>query len=139
MNGGTHSESPVNPIVPAPFASVGRLAAAVCILGLTTTSALAETPRTHQFTNSIVDSGVVRHEVATAPGSTWAISMKASGDAQMFVSTDASFQPHDAVCGGDNTCTITVDSADELYVFVYSASSASYDIVATPTKVTARR
>ena len=91
------------------------------------------------YKRQIQDSGVTRHAVPTTAASTWSISMKANGNAQMFVSTDASFRPHDAICADDKTCTVTVDDTDKLYVFVYSETGASYDIVATPAKVTARR
>jgi hypothetical protein len=57
----------------------------------------------------------------------------------MFVSTEASFRPHDAACAGDATCTITVEDAENLYVFVLAESSVDYDIMASPTRVTAQR
>jgi len=121
-----------------PFAFVSRLAALGAVLGLAAAPALAA-PQAHQFADSIDGFGVARHAVPVANASTWAISMDSRGDAQMFVSTDASFRPHDAPCAGDSTCTIDVEGADKLYVFVLAESDVSYDVIATPTKVSAAR
>ena len=126
-------------IVPAPTASVFRCAALACALAAGAAPALAGTPGAQQFSSAITDFGVDRHEVSIEHAGTWAISMKSLGDANMFVSTESSFRPHDAVCGGDTTCTVTVEADQKLYVFVHAAGSAEYDIIATPTTVTARR
>ena len=126
-------------IVPALSKPAARLIALGLAVGLSAGSALADSPHTHQFADAIEDSGVVRHAVPVAEAGTWAISMQSRGDARMFVSTDSSFRPHDAVCAGDATCTITVEKTEGLYVFVLAESSVDYDIVATPARVTAQR
>jgi hypothetical protein len=122
--------------VNAPNAFSSRLVAVG--LGLAATPALAG-PQAHQFADSISGFGVVRHEVPAADADTWAVSIATQGDAQMFVSTDSTFRPHDAACAGDSTCTIQMNGAEKLYVFVLAESDASYDVIATPTKVSAQR
>lgn len=121
-----------------PLALVSGLAAVGAALGLAATPAFAG-PQAHQFTDNIQDFGVTRHSVSVTKDSTWAVSMDAQGDAKMFVSTDAGFRPHDASCAGDRVCTVDAKNADTLYVFVLAESDVTYDIIATPTKVSAAR
>lgn len=126
--------------LPAPIALVARAAVATLGLGAVAAPALAESPQPRQFADSIESFGVVRHTIAAVPGSTWAVSMDVEqGRAQMFVSTEPGFRPHDADCAGASTCTVTVADASELYVFVLAESDVSYGVIATPTDVAASR
>jgi len=113
-------------------------AAVLAIVGLAGSTALAESPA--RFSADIDGFGVVRHTVSVQPGSTWAVSLDADKPAtQMFVSTDARFSPHDAVCGAERSCTVEVEDTESLYVFVLAEESTHYDVLATPAQVKASR
>ena len=106
--------------------------------GLASSTALADGPA--RFKANIDGFGVARHTIEVTPGTTWAVSIDTDSPAtQMFVSTQARFSPHDAQCGAARLCTVEVNDAQALYVFVMAEESTKYDVLAMPARVKASR
>ena len=85
------------------------------------------------FTETIASESVVRHPVDVTPHSTWAFSLNSdAGAARLFVSTQREFQPLDAPCAGESSCTLNVGNADRVYVFVFADSDDRYAVTAAP-------
>ncbi len=95
-----------------------------------------------QFSGELAGVDVARHTVAVSPGTTWTFQLDTAGSAapHLFVSTRPHFAPHDADCAGAEACTVDVEDADTLYVFVMSQEGrSSYRLTGDPARAQARR
>lgn len=108
------------------------------LLALFPASALAADA---QFAGELEGVEVMRHTVPVSPGSTWTFKLKAPGaEPHLFVSTEPAFQPHDAACADVSRCTVDIENADQLYVFVMSGEEGMrYTLKGRSAASTARR
>lgn len=114
-----------------------RLAVAAALLAFAPAALAADA----EFAGELDGVSVMRHTVPVSPGTTWTFKLRSQGATpHLFVSTEPAFQPHDAACAEVDRCTVDIENAEQLYVFVMSNDGRmSYRLKGRSAARTARR